>query len=48
VLVEGAKPLNAAGSIGVVLSLILVAAVGIWSATNRVAKLDILATLRAE
>jgi len=47
-VVEGAKPLNTVGSIGVVLSLILVTAVGIWSATNRIAKLDISATLRAE
>jgi ABC-type antimicrobial peptide transport system permease subunit len=47
-VVEGAKPLDPAASIGVVLSLVFVAAAGIWSASGRITGLDIAATLRVE
>ncbi|HEY1471710.1 MAG TPA: ABC transporter permease [Candidatus Acidoferrum sp.] len=47
-LVDGAKPVDLAGSAGLVLFLALVASLSIWAATRRIATLDIMAILRAD
>ena len=47
-LMEGAKPIGMAASAGVVLFFALVASASIWSATRRIASLDITAILRSE
>jgi predicted permease len=47
-LVDAAKPVDMATSIGLVLFLALVASTSIWAATRRIARLDIIAILRAE
>jgi putative ABC transport system permease protein len=47
-LVEGARSVNLATSLGLVLFIALVASTGIWAATRRIAKLDVMAILRAE
>ena len=47
-LMEGAKSVDLATSAGVVLFLTLVASTSIWAATRRIARLDIMAILRAE
>ena len=47
-LMEGAKPIGLAASGGVVLLFALVASASIWSATRRIASLDIIAILRCE
>jgi hypothetical protein len=47
-LMEGAKPISLAASSGLVLIFALVASASIWSATRRIATLNIIAILRAE
>jgi len=47
-LMEGAKPIGPAASGGVVLFFALVASASIWTATRRIASLDIMAILRSE
>jgi hypothetical protein len=47
-LVDGAKPIDLATSAGLVLLFALVASASIWSATRRIARLDISAILRNE
>ncbi len=47
-LMDGAKPIGLAASSGVVLFFALVASASIWSATRRIASLDIMAILRSE
>jgi putative ABC transport system permease protein len=47
-LMDGAKPIGLAASSGVVLFFALVASASIWSATRRIASLDIIAILRSE
>ena len=47
-LMDGAKPVNIATSIGLVLFLAVVASMSIWVATRRIATLDITAILRTE
>ena len=45
---EGARPIGLAASGGVVFFFTLVASASIWSATRRIASLDIMAILRSE
>jgi len=47
-LIEGARPVGPATSVGLVLLFALVASASIWSATRRIASLDIIAILRSE
>jgi ABC-type antimicrobial peptide transport system permease subunit len=47
-LMDGAKPAGLATSAGLVLLFALVASASIWSATRRIARLDITAILRSE
>jgi putative ABC transport system permease protein len=47
-LMDGAKPIGLAASGGVVLLFALIASASIWSATRRIASLDIIAILRTE
>ena len=47
-LIDGAKPIGLASSSGLVLFFALVASASIWSATRRIARLDIIAILRSE
>ena len=47
-LIDGAKPIGLATSAGLVLLFALVASGSIWSATRRIASLDIIAVLRSE
>ena len=47
-LINGAKPIGLATSTGLVLLFALVASGSIWSATRRIANLDIIAVLRSE
>ena len=47
-LVDGAKPVDWGASAGLVVFLALVASMGIWAATRRIAKMDIMAMLRAD
>ncbi len=47
-LMEGAKPIGLAASSGLVILFALVASASIWSATRRIAGLDIIAILRSE
>ncbi len=47
-LVNGAKPVDWGASAGLVVFLALVASMGIWAATRRIAKMDIMAMLRAD
>jgi predicted permease len=47
-LMEGAKPIGLAASSGLLLLFALVASASIWSATRRIATLDIMAILRSE
>jgi len=47
-LVNGAKPVELAASITLVVFLAMVASMGIWAATRRIAKMDIMAILRAD
>jgi ABC-type antimicrobial peptide transport system permease subunit len=47
-LIDGAKPVDMATSLGLVLFLALVASTSIWAATRRIARLDIIAILRIE
>jgi ABC-type antimicrobial peptide transport system permease subunit len=47
-LVEGAKPADAATYVATILSIALIAAVGIWSATRPIVRLDIVEVLRTE
>jgi ABC-type antimicrobial peptide transport system permease subunit len=47
-LMDGAKPIGLATSAGLVLLFALVASASIWSATRRIARLDISAILRNE
>jgi len=47
-LIDGAKSVDMATSVGVVLFLALVASMSIWTATLRIARLDIIAVLRTE
>jgi len=47
-LIDGAKPIGPAASSGLVLLFALVASASIWSATRRIASLDIMAILRSE
>jgi len=47
-LMDGAKPIGLAASAGLVLLFAIVAAASIWSATRRIAGLDIIAILRSE
>jgi putative ABC transport system permease protein len=47
-LMDGAKPIGLATSAGLVLLFALVASASIWSATRRIARLDIIAILRSE
>jgi ABC-type antimicrobial peptide transport system permease subunit len=47
-LMDGAKPIGLATSAGLVLLFALVASASIWSATRRIARLDISAVLRSE
>lgn len=47
-LMDGAKPIGLATSAGLVLLFALVASASIWSATRRIATLDITAILRSE
>jgi predicted permease len=46
--IDGAKPIGLATSAGLVLLFALVASGSIWSATRRIASLDIIAVLRSE
>ena len=47
-LMDGAKPIGLTRSAGLVLFFALVASASIWSATRRIARLDISAILRSE
>jgi putative ABC transport system permease protein len=47
-LVDGAKSVNAVAYVAAVLSMALIAAVGIWVATRPIAQLDIMEILRTE
>jgi putative ABC transport system permease protein len=47
-MVDGAKPIDWVASAGLVGFLALVASVGIWAATRRIAKMDIMEILRAD
>jgi ABC-type antimicrobial peptide transport system permease subunit len=47
-LVDGAKPVDWGASAVLVAFLALVASAGIWAATRRIAKMDIIAILRAD
>jgi ABC-type antimicrobial peptide transport system permease subunit len=47
-LMDGAKPIGLATSVGLVLLFTLVASASIWSATRRIARFDIIAILRSE
>jgi ABC-type antimicrobial peptide transport system permease subunit len=47
-LIDGAKPVDLITSAGVILFFVLVASTSIWSATRRIASLDIVAILRCE
>ncbi len=47
-LVDGAKPVDWRASAGLVVFLALVASMGIWAATRRIAKMDIMSILRAD
>ncbi len=47
-LIDGAKPIGLGTCAGLVLLLVLVASTSIWSATRRIARLAIIAILRAE
>jgi putative ABC transport system permease protein len=47
-LMDGAKPIGLVTSAGLVLLFTLVASASIWSATHRIASLDIIAILRSE
>jgi ABC-type lipoprotein release transport system permease subunit len=47
-LIDGAKPVDMVTSAGLVLLLTLVALTSIWSATRRIARLDIIAILKSE
>jgi ABC-type antimicrobial peptide transport system permease subunit len=47
-LLDGARPIGLAMSTGLVLFFALVASASIWSATRRIARLDITAILRSE
>ena len=47
-LVEGAKPIGVTTSAGLVVLFAVVASASIWSATRRIARLDITAILRSE
>jgi putative ABC transport system permease protein len=47
-LMEGAKPIGLSTSAGLVLLFALVASASIWSATRRIARLDITSILRSE
>jgi len=47
-LIDGAKPIGVATSVGLVLLFALVASASIWSATRRIARLDITSILRSE
>ena len=47
-LIDGAKPIGVARSVGLVLLFALVASASIWSATRRIARLDITSILRSE
>jgi predicted permease len=47
-LMEGAKPIGLAGSAALVLLFVAVASASIWSATHRIARLDITSILRSE
>jgi putative ABC transport system permease protein len=47
-LMEGAKPIGLPASSGLLLLFALVASASIWSATRRIASLDIIAILRSE
>jgi putative ABC transport system permease protein len=47
-LMEGAKPIGLAASGGLVVLFALIASVSIWTATRRIASLDIMAILRNE
>ena len=47
-LIDGAKSVDMVTSAGLVLFLALVASASIWSATRRIARLDIIAILRSE
>ena len=47
-VMDGAKPIGLATSVGLVLLFALVASASIWSGTRRIARLDINAILRNE
>src|SRR5208283_2984135 len=47
-LIDGAKPVDLAASAGLVLFLALIASTSNWAATRRIARLDIVAILRAD
>jgi predicted permease len=47
-LMDGAKPIGAVASAGIILFFAAVASASIWSATRRVARFDIIAILRSE
>ena len=47
-LVGGAKPADAATYVGTILTIALIAAVGIWAATRPLARLDVVEVLRTE
>jgi len=47
-LMDGAKPIDMAASVGLVLLFALVASTSIWAATRRITRLDIIAILRTE
>lgn len=47
-LIDGAKPVSMATSVGLLLFLALVASMSIWSATRRITSFDIAALLRSE
>jgi putative ABC transport system permease protein len=47
-LMDGAKPIGAVASAGIILFFAAVASASIWSATRRIARFDIIAILRSE
>ena len=47
-LIDGAKPIGLGMSAGLILLLALIASISIWSASRRIARFDITATLRSE
>jgi ABC-type antimicrobial peptide transport system permease subunit len=47
-LIDGARPVGLATSFSLVLLFAMVASASIWSATRRIASLDIIAILRSE